>query len=99
MLTDETQGSCFYCGCDIGGTSNRHRRRRTRDHLQPVCRGGLSHENNLVWCCLDCNGEKGNLTLEEFRLIVAHREGVIGNCDYKFAGEKSRPLVMGRRAY
>jgi 5-methylcytosine-specific restriction endonuclease McrA len=99
MLTDETQGVCFYCGNALGGVSNARQRKRTRDHLQPIARGGSSTTANLVWCCVDCNGEKGNLTLEEYRLIVAHREGVIGNCDYKFSGEKHRPLVMGRRAF
>jgi 5-methylcytosine-specific restriction endonuclease McrA len=45
---------CQYCG----------RRFATRDlnldHVVPISRGGKSTWDNVVCCCIDCNGRKGN---------------------------------------
>ena len=38
--------------------------------------------------CRKCNNDKNRLTLEEYRLVVAHRKNLIPNCDLKFWGEK-----------
>jgi 5-methylcytosine-specific restriction endonuclease McrA len=46
---------CAYCG----------RSADTVDHVQPRSRGGSDSWENLVACCLKCNGAKGSRTLAE----------------------------------
>lgn len=50
---------CVYCG----GTDKRH---LTLDHVYPRSKGGPDTWSNLVTACLTCNGEKDDLTLEEY---------------------------------
>lgn len=47
--------TCAYCG----------RHATTVDHIHPRSRGGQDTWENLVACCLKCNGKKGNLTLRQ----------------------------------
>jgi hypothetical protein len=63
--------TCFYCGFDMEGETGD--RRRTRDHVTPRCRGGRVK----VPCCHKCNTLKGNLNLEEYRVLVAYRNGLV----------------------
>jgi 5-methylcytosine-specific restriction endonuclease McrA len=61
---------CFYCGLPLVPSSPdgiNHGQMRTRDHKDPLSRGGANHLRNLVWCCHDCNQSKGEMTLEEYR--------------------------------
>ncbi|WP_309081229.1 HNH endonuclease [Zhihengliuella sp.] len=46
---------CAYCG----------RNAATVDHIHPRSLGGADSWENLVACCLDCNGRKGNRTLSQ----------------------------------
>lgn len=55
---------CFYCGEPA----------TTIDHKVPHSRGGQTIKENCVPCCNTCNGQKGNLTTEEFIL----QRGLIG---------------------
>jgi 5-methylcytosine-specific restriction endonuclease McrA len=52
---------CAYCFCLITKTvpfnSSRY---ATLDHLVPRCKGGTNVEENLVWCCYDCNNKKAD---------------------------------------
>ena len=41
---------CAYCG----------RPATTLDHVHPKSRGGLTVPENLVACCIHCNGSKGS---------------------------------------
>jgi 5-methylcytosine-specific restriction endonuclease McrA len=72
---------CFYCDRALS------RAKKTRDHLQPKSRNGSSHSHNIVDCCRQCNLLKGCLTLEEFRVVIAYRRGIIDNPKFKFPGE------------
>lgn len=54
------KGSCAYCG----GTPRRNQR-LTRDHLEPVSKGGTTTQDNIVPACSACNSSKG---AEEWRL-------------------------------
>jgi len=45
---------CSYCG-EFGNTV---------DHIIPKSKGGLSTWGNLTTACKDCNGRKGNVSLE-----------------------------------
>jgi len=50
---------CPYCDGPLGDAPE-------ADHIHPVCRGGLSLEDNLVWVCRNCNQKKSDLTLGQF---------------------------------
>ena len=50
---------CVYCGCN-------NRKTLTLDHVLPQSKGGKDTWDNLVTCCLRCNREKSDLTLEEY---------------------------------
>ena len=52
---------CYFCGCRL--TVNN----RTIDHLIPLSRGGLNVLKNRVWCCNNCNNEKMDMTLMEYK--------------------------------
>jgi len=47
--------ACAYCG----------RHATTVDHIHPRSLGGADTWENLVACCLTCNGKKGNRTLRQ----------------------------------
>ena len=47
-------GECAYCGC-----TPHKGRSLTRDHLQPVSRGGKTIQSNIVPACESCNSSKG----------------------------------------
>lgn len=50
---------CVYCG-------DNNRKTLTLDHVVPQSKGGKDTWDNLVTACRRCNGEKSNLTLEEY---------------------------------
>lgn len=51
--------TCLYCG------NHFPRRELTRDHVQPVSRGGRDVWENVVAACRRCNQHKGNRLLQE----------------------------------
>lgn len=53
----------------------------TLDHWLPRSRGGTWEMSNLVLACRPCNGEKGQLTGEEYLSVLAYRrrQAVAGN--------------------
>jgi len=50
---------CVYCGED-------NKKLLTLDHVVPKAKGGQNTWDNLVTACKKCNGEKADLTLEEY---------------------------------
>ena len=50
---------CVYCG-------NSNQKLLTLDHVIPQSKGGQDSWDNLVTACRQCNGEKADLTLEEY---------------------------------
>lgn len=50
---------CVYCG-------EHHRGAMTLDHVVPRSKGGEDSFENLVTCCMPCNFEKDDLTVEEW---------------------------------
>lgn len=75
---------CFYCDRQLTRT------KKTRDHLQPKSRNGSNAKNNIVDCCRECNNLKGCLTLEEFRVVIALRFGLVEKPKFLFPGEIRR---------
>lgn len=51
--------TCVYCG-------ETNKRVLTIDHVIPQSKGGPNTWDNLVTACKKCNGEKSDLTLEEY---------------------------------
>jgi hypothetical protein len=83
-------GRCFYCDCEvvhIQPTRGRPmpKNAASRDHLTPVVRGGGA---GIVLACEGCNIDKGQLTLEEYRLVVAFRKGSLKKASLRFPGEE-----------
>lgn len=71
---------CFYCGCNTikgkkSGTIAQNT--LTRDHVIPVLHGGKFLRSNRKPSCLKCNQAKGHLTLEEYRLLLMFRAGMV----------------------
>lgn len=54
-------GRCYYCSRPLT------RKTMTIDHVVARYVGGTDDEKNIVLCCRTCNGEKGNLTISQFR--------------------------------
>ncbi len=50
---------CVYCGSESRSSF-------TLDHVVPKSKGGKDSWDNLVTACEKCNGEKANLTIEEW---------------------------------
>jgi 5-methylcytosine-specific restriction endonuclease McrA len=75
---------CFYCDKQLS------RQKKTRDHMQPRSRNGSNAPRNIVDACRDCNSLKGCLTLEEFRVVIAFRFGIIKKPKFRFPGEIRR---------
>lgn len=50
---------CPYCGGPLGSSPH-------ADHIHPIKKGGRSTFANMVMVCDECNGKKGNLTLQQF---------------------------------
>lgn len=66
---------CWYCG-------RRFRKKTgvkpTMDHQRPRSKGGDSHVDNLVYACADCNFDKADLTVEEYRRKVQRTRTRLG---------------------
>jgi hypothetical protein len=79
--------NCFYCGTFMTKPNPRNPRRseKTRDHVEPKSIGGVQ----IVYACRGCNGEKGALSFDEYRLVTAYRRGQLdmSTVTYKFWGE------------
>jgi HNH endonuclease len=64
---EKTAGHCWYCGVITNPWRN-----FCVDHLVPVQEGGNGIDN-LVPCCNQCNGRKGQRSLEVFRFQLKTR--------------------------
>lgn len=54
-------GTCAYCGGTV-----RKGQRLTRDHLEPVSKGGRTIQSNIVPACGSCNSSKGAEDFKEW---------------------------------
>lgn len=60
-LWAKQNGFCWYCGSHVTTATC------TLEHIMTKSRGGTSHANNTVMACKRCNGQKADMTLEEYR--------------------------------
>ncbi len=67
---ERQNGRCAYCGIPLFLPPERGKddRRATLDHVVPLVRGGADSEANTVAACDACNGAKGNMTAQAFRM-------------------------------
>lgn len=85
--------NCFYCGIQVYEMPERRNKHnyplKTWDHTIPKGRCGPLQQGGvtMVVACEECNQTKGNLTIEEYRVLLAFRYGYISNVQFKFAGE------------
>lgn len=67
---------CGYCACEFSFL------RLTRDHIQPLSRGGSDTWMNVVSCCRHCNGLKRNRTPQEAGLELVYAPYVPNKAEY-----------------
>lgn len=86
--------NCFFCGRGLVAVtkSSLYRKRApdnlfTQDHIIPKSKTQDTGRPAKVPACHSCNNEKGCLTGEEYRAVLAYRAGAI-QVNFKFAGEK-----------
>jgi 5-methylcytosine-specific restriction endonuclease McrA len=77
---------CQYCGARISMSTG------TRDHVQPLSRGGADSLENVVACCKPCNSRKDDRTPDEAGMKLARRPRRLGD------EEKIRCLLKTCRA-
>lgn len=86
---------CYYCGCELVKVEHAAGvpvppNAFSLDHRRPRCRGGRGLLKNKVPACYKCNLDKGNLTIEEYRVVLAFRANVIPQptlAAHRFFGE------------
>lgn len=69
-LYEKQNGKCYYCDKEMNETTD-----RTRDHINPVSKGGLNLRFNIVLCCGECNSLKSN-KYGGIRCIVHDDQGI-----------------------
>ena len=57
---------CNYCNRPVFSNAAKPRHRLTKDHIVPLCRGGVDLIENIAIACWRCNCLKGNKTATEF---------------------------------
>lgn len=73
----KTGGLCMYCGCFLTNKKNPGiKKKMTIEHMIPKSKGGLSLLKNLFPSCIDCNRYKGDLSMEEFRVLIGSDNGI-----------------------
>jgi len=55
-----TVDDCLFCGDKL------YKGNITADHIFPISKGGNNSKVNLVACCEDCNGERGDMDFYEY---------------------------------
>lgn len=77
---------CLYCGDQYT------RSELTRDHVQPMSRGGLDRWENVVAACKRCNWQKDNMTPEEAGMPLLAVPFRPNSCEWHFLA-KDRVLA------
>lgn len=80
-IYNKTGGKCYYCGYAMAYG------KFTVDHYIAQSLGGTNKPENLVPCCLDCNGNKANLTIDDWRNLFEREFG-----RREFYGEQSNKI-------
>lgn len=60
FINKNSNCKCIYCNVDLNEDN------ATADHIIPISNGGNNTQVNLIVCCVDCNGERGNMEFRKF---------------------------------
>lgn len=74
--------NCGYCGRILRGTN------RVLDHIIPVSKGGTNVSSNLIACCRQCNTEKRDKTLFEWKIVLEEELNKIKSLSTKTAQKR-----------
>ena len=75
---------CAYCGQKLTMET------RTLDHMYPRNWGGISIPDNLIPSCSSCNGQKSNMTVEQYIQWLKTDQGSRSNLYAKFVRENEK---------
>jgi hypothetical protein len=81
-VKQENPRICYYCNKSIPEKDV-----ATIDHKDPVSKGGLTVEENLVIACYKCNQEKDNMTVEEYQIYKQKQQEINNNEVTQFISE------------
>jgi CRISPR/Cas system Type II protein with McrA/HNH and RuvC-like nuclease domain len=71
---NKTGGRCWYCGIELKMFNGEILPDTFMvDHAHPKKLGGSNAYENLVPSCSNCNETKNHKTVEQFRILLAHR--------------------------
>lgn len=84
MARKKNGKKCWYCGKKI--TPKNY----SLDHKIPRVKGGNDSKYNKVVACIPCNQDKSNMTVGEYRAVIAYRNGLVKKLErvVQFYGEK-----------
>ena len=71
---NSSNGVCGYCGTELIFTRENIPEQATIEHIHPICLGGDSSDENLMYACRKCNTKKQGKSLEEYRIYLAYSE-------------------------
>lgn len=82
---------CYYCNCVLNN------RNRSLDHIHPRAVGGISLTDNLLPTCKSCNGEKADMTPDQYQKFLKitsdlRRKEFVKQCEL----ENDQALKEGR---
>jgi 5-methylcytosine-specific restriction endonuclease McrA len=60
FIEQNKEARCIYCEKELNNDN------ATADHIVPISDGGNNSQVNLIVCCKDCNGERGNLDFKYY---------------------------------
>jgi 5-methylcytosine-specific restriction endonuclease McrA len=60
FIEQNKDAKCIYCEKDLNNEN------ATADHIIPISNGGNNAQVNLIVCCKDCNGERGNIDFKHY---------------------------------
>lgn len=85
---------CSYCGKDV------QYNKITLDHMYPQDTGGPTITNNLIPACMQCNSEKSNMTVEEYKQFLEIKSiSVKDSREYLKSLQKQKELLRKLKKY
>lgn len=73
MLIAKTNGCCWYCGVKLKVNTVGFLKSYTVDHCIPLSKDGTNDFWNLVPACAECNEDKADHLLKDYRRIKSKR--------------------------
>lgn len=67
FIEENKEAKCLYCERELNNEN------ATTDHIVPISEGGNNCQVNLIVCCKDCNGERGNLDFKSYLVMKNKR--------------------------